>query len=78
MECADQSGDPLKDVTAVRRVVFVMKGGLVDKNARGPLITNMRLIRRSQRRSDHIGAPVTEQDHLAVEAVYKLNVPRDD
>ena len=29
-------GDPLKDVTAVRRVVFVMKGGMVFKNvARG-------------------------------------------
>jgi len=27
------NGDPLKDVTAVRRVVFVMKGGVVYKNA---------------------------------------------
>ena len=25
-------GDPLKDITAVRRVVFVMKGGMVQKN----------------------------------------------
>jgi imidazolonepropionase-like amidohydrolase len=25
-------GAPLKDITAVRRVVFVMKGGIVDKN----------------------------------------------
>jgi imidazolonepropionase-like amidohydrolase len=29
-------GDPLKEITAVRRVVFVMKGGIVFKNtARG-------------------------------------------
>jgi imidazolonepropionase-like amidohydrolase len=27
-------GDPLKDITAVRRVVFVMKGGVVHKNVR--------------------------------------------
>jgi imidazolonepropionase-like amidohydrolase len=27
------AGDPLKDITAVRRVVFVMKGGIVYKNA---------------------------------------------
>jgi imidazolonepropionase-like amidohydrolase len=27
------NGDPLKDITAVRRVVFVMKGGVVYKNA---------------------------------------------
>ena len=26
-------GDPLKDITAVRRVVFVMRGGVVYKNA---------------------------------------------
>jgi imidazolonepropionase-like amidohydrolase len=26
-------GDPLKDISAVRRVVFVMKGGVVYKNA---------------------------------------------
>jgi imidazolonepropionase-like amidohydrolase len=32
------NGDPLKDITAVRRVVFVMKGGVVYKNtARGAL-----------------------------------------
>jgi imidazolonepropionase-like amidohydrolase len=27
-------GDPLKDITTVRRVVFVMKGGVVYKNSR--------------------------------------------
>jgi imidazolonepropionase-like amidohydrolase len=26
-------GDPLNDISAVRRVVFVMKGGVVYKNA---------------------------------------------
>ena len=29
------NGDPLKDITAVRRVVFVMKGGRVYKNEAG-------------------------------------------
>jgi hypothetical protein len=31
-DCNAADGDPLKDITAVRRVVFVMKGGKVFEN----------------------------------------------
>jgi hypothetical protein len=31
-ECIALDGDPLTDITAVRRVAFVMKGGIVHKN----------------------------------------------
>jgi imidazolonepropionase-like amidohydrolase len=34
-------GNPLKDIAAVRRVTFVMKGGVVYKNfARGAILTH--------------------------------------
>jgi imidazolonepropionase-like amidohydrolase len=46
------NGDPLKDITAVRRVVFVMKGGIVHKNvARSePLILDDMETRKDLRR----------------------------
>ena len=46
------NGDPLKDITAVRRVVFVMKGGIVYKNvARSePLILDMETRKNLRRR----------------------------
>ena len=46
------NGDPLKDITAVRRVVFVMKGGVVHKNvARSePLILDMETRKDLRRR----------------------------
>jgi imidazolonepropionase-like amidohydrolase len=47
------NGDPLKDITSVRRVVFVMKGGMVYKNAgrSEPLILNMETRKNLKQRS---------------------------
>lgn len=33
------AGDPLKDITELQRVVFVMKGGVVHKDSRAPMAT---------------------------------------
>jgi imidazolonepropionase-like amidohydrolase len=47
------NGDPLKDITAVGRVVFVMRGGVVYKNPgrSEPLILNMETRKNLRRRS---------------------------
>ena len=47
------NGDPLKDITAVRRVVFVMTGGVVYKNVAPsePLILDMETRKNLRRRS---------------------------
>ena len=58
------AGDPLKDITAVRRVVFVMKGGIVYKNAaRGTIPADAGVRPQSPRHGPRSPSVLTRLSH---------------